>query len=452
MRGSVSYVVWFALVGCGEGVRGIQEAASDVEPVAQLEEADTEGLGGVSRVRIADQEGLVRWTEVDGYAIRHGDVILGHADDLRGARGVVESDVGGLWPGGVVPYEIDPGLYDPGRVSRAITEWETKTSLRFVPRTTEADWVYFYPGSGCSSWVGRVGGRQTINLASGCSTGNTIHEIGHAIGLEHEQIRPDRDDHVEVVYDCIYSGSRFNYDTAWWQEAFGPYDWQSIMHYNFDGFLDRSQSEADGTPCGTTMRRWSDGTAPYSQRDQLSPGDVRAAESLYGTGPDRLQLWLPQQPVAGVAMDVFAYGADPGELVGLGGSLGGIAGPTCFGVLGGMCFDLDAPQLLQQVVADGDGRADFRILPPTGYDLTNLALQAAIRRGSDGADSVRSDAVEWVDPVDRACVDPDHIRDCDGHCVPEWWRGGGGCDDGRLMSWGQADFMCAEHGFDFGDC
>ncbi len=33
--------------------------------------------------------------------------------------------------------------------------------------------------------VGMQGGQQTISLGAGCSTGNAIHEIGHAIGLDH---------------------------------------------------------------------------------------------------------------------------------------------------------------------------------------------------------------------------------------------------------------------------
>ena len=57
------------------------------------------------------------------------------------------------------------------------------TNLEFVKRSGQSNYIYFTPGSGCSSYVGMVGGKQNITLADACSTGNTIHEIGHAIGL-----------------------------------------------------------------------------------------------------------------------------------------------------------------------------------------------------------------------------------------------------------------------------
>ena len=39
---------------------------------------------------------------------------------------------------------------------------------RFVPRTREVAHVHIMKGSGCSSSIGRTGGRQTVSLGSGC--------------------------------------------------------------------------------------------------------------------------------------------------------------------------------------------------------------------------------------------------------------------------------------------
>lgn len=59
--------------------------------------------------------------------------------------------------------------------------------------------------SSCSSPVGyRYGRRNDISLGGGCQyLGTTMHEIGHSIGLYHEQSRPDRDRYVRIIWNNI---------------------------------------------------------------------------------------------------------------------------------------------------------------------------------------------------------------------------------------------------------
>lgn len=59
-----------------------------------------------------------------------------------------------------------------------------------------------------------------------------IHELGHALGLNHEQSRLDRDRHVRVLWRNIALGGR----PQFWRGLDNPhgveYDLTSIMHYH----------------------------------------------------------------------------------------------------------------------------------------------------------------------------------------------------------------------------
>ena len=162
----------------------------------------------------------------------------------------------GRWPQGVVPYVIDPGLPLPHRVANAIAHWHQRTSIRFVPRTNEIHYVQFVDGSGCSSYVGRIGGRQNVSLNAACSTGNAIHEIGHAVGLWHEQSRQDRDDSVIIHWQNIAAGRAHNFNKYSSGMDVGLYDHGSIMHYGSFSF------SGNGLPTITRL----DGTLIAGQR------------------------------------------------------------------------------------------------------------------------------------------------------------------------------------------
>ena len=60
--------------------------------------------------------------------------------------------------------------------------------------------------------------------------GTPIHEIGHVLGLWHEQQRSDRDEHVEVIWKNVgYLAGQFFKTSTENQDL--PYNFGSIMHY-----------------------------------------------------------------------------------------------------------------------------------------------------------------------------------------------------------------------------
>ena len=106
-------------------------------------------------------------------------------------------------------------------------------------RGNEWDYVNIINQSGCSSLVGRQGGKQDISLSSiGCLSRSTIkHEIFHSLGYYHEQSRQDRDNFVKINFANVHSSHKHNFDWKQNTETFGvPYDGRSIMHYGYKYF------------------------------------------------------------------------------------------------------------------------------------------------------------------------------------------------------------------------
>ncbi len=218
----------------------------------------------------------VTYTEANGYAVYQGDIIL-RSDVAQLGLGIApRNDY--LWTNNLVPYAIDSNMVEQSRITDAIAYWEEHSEMRFVERTNAnaseyPNYIRFVTSTGCASYVGMQGGAQRLFLSPRCSTGNTIHEIGHALGLWHEQSRNDRDDYVDVRFENIYRGYEHNFQIqADNGEDLGVYDYGSIMHYPSWAF---SKNGND------TIIPLQDGVE-IGQRTHLSEGDLAAIAQMYG--------------------------------------------------------------------------------------------------------------------------------------------------------------------------
>jgi len=124
----------------------------------------------------------------------------------------------------------------------------------------------------CYSNVGYTGkASPVIQLSSpGCSSvGTAMHEMGHTLGMAHEQARPDRDEYVYVDFGNIKSADQHNFKVEKNADSKRPYDVLSLMHYGTKDFAIDSSKPV----ISIRAKGYAKYTDNYSEYHKYKPGN-----------------------------------------------------------------------------------------------------------------------------------------------------------------------------------
>lgn len=215
----------------------------------------------------------VTYVVQDGVAVVNEDIVIGVPRSAR-VQGSAALESVQLWEGGVVPFHIQGDVPNKSEIIQAIAGF-VDTPIRFVPYTNQEDVLVFEAGSGCKSYLGKVGGKQPLWISGGCGVTEITHEIMHALGFIHEQNRSDRDRFVEVMWDNIQEKYKHNFElfpaSLMVLSGASSFDFESIMLYQPTAFSKNG---------GLTLKSKTEFQLAPSAA--LSAGDIQRLVQVYG--------------------------------------------------------------------------------------------------------------------------------------------------------------------------
>jgi hypothetical protein len=135
--------------------------------------------------------------------------------------------------------------------------------------------IWAQQGSGNSASLGAsiYAGGPTLTL-SDAALGIAVHELGHAIGMAHEQSRPDASQYVKIKTENVIPERLHNFHTHMDADTSVPYDIMSVMHYTQTAFSKNGE---------TTLEEINpDPSKVMGQRMGLSKADVQQVANMYG--------------------------------------------------------------------------------------------------------------------------------------------------------------------------
>jgi hypothetical protein len=211
--------------------------------------------------------------------------IYAPSSNQEGPNRLVQSRLFALWNKEIRYRNYRKTCPDINEMRKAMNEWEMAAnhaiSFREIP---DNGWNRFTWGIGCNYHVrlsqdGSNGGGISstgavpwafCNIGKGAPLSTYLHELGHILGLLHEQSRPDRDCYIDIHWENMDFIERPQFHKFLLSRMYGDFDFKSIMLYDSYAFSNNNKA---------TMTK-KDGTT-FSESKVLSPNDVKYIQYLY---------------------------------------------------------------------------------------------------------------------------------------------------------------------------
>lgn len=147
----------------------------------------------------------------------------------------IRAFTGRKWPNATVIWKLaDSGqmeAYYRQQLQVAFDMWTQGSGVRFKERTNETGYIEIIPSDANLSAVGYYDMAVPLDFASWGSPGVLAHELGHALGAQHEHQRSDRNNFVTVDEGNVIPAYRGNFTRIASTKNVSAYDFLSVMHY-----------------------------------------------------------------------------------------------------------------------------------------------------------------------------------------------------------------------------